>query len=194
MRILTLRQARLTAGLLGACLVGVLGAVLSSCVGTGGEVCVGECACPSPAAFTLETTDGGPPPTGASVSEYMARRCGTLDCHGSVTRPLRLYGRLGLRDPAGSDISGGRATTPDEVSDNYTAVCSVDPEQMQSLALGTIDPEDVLVLQKARGAVEHKGGTVVAVGSPGDNCIYGWLRGDPPETVATNCQLAINGL
>ncbi|MBK8258312.1 MAG: hypothetical protein IPK82_37295 [Polyangiaceae bacterium] len=34
-----------------------------------------------------------------AVSEVLERRCGTLDCHGAIARPLRLYGNAGLRRP-----------------------------------------------------------------------------------------------
>jgi hypothetical protein len=33
------------------------------------------------------------------VSEVYERRCGTLDCHGQPSRPLRIYGNSGLRRP-----------------------------------------------------------------------------------------------
>jgi hypothetical protein len=188
-------RSRLTAFLSVALVAAGAGAaLLTSCVATTGEICVGACSCPSEAVFTLESEDGGPTPAGASVSEYMARRCGTLDCHGAAGRPMRLYGRFGLRDPAANDFSGGKATTPAELVYNYTAVCSIQPEQTQAVTDGTGDPESLLILQKARGIEAHKGGAVVAIGSPGDNCIYGWLRGDPSATVAASCQAAIDGL
>ncbi len=34
-----------------------------------------------------------------NVSEVLERRCGTLDCHGQSSRPLRIYGNAGLRRP-----------------------------------------------------------------------------------------------
>jgi hypothetical protein len=45
-----------------------------------------------------------------TVSEVMERRCGTLDCHGQSSRPLRVYGNSGLRRPE-----------PDLYSDGCTA-------------------------------------------------------------------------
>ena len=172
----------------------IFAASLSSCVGAGGTACDGACSCPSEAVFTLQAVDGGTVPAGASVSAYLERRCGTLDCHGSAARPLRLYGRLGLRDPAGTDISGGKATTPAELSDNYSAVCSLQPELMSAVVEGTADPESVLLLEKARGIEGHKGGQVFDQGSPADSCVAGWLRGDAPAMVAQSCQTAIDGL
>ena len=54
--------------------------------------------------------------------------------------------------------------------------------------------ESLLIVTKARGTEAHKGGQVVLKGSPGDNCIAGWLRGDPPAMVASACKTAIGGL
>ncbi len=185
-------RALLIAGTLGAAL---LAAGLSSCVGAGGDACIGACECPSEAVFTLQPIDGGTAPAGASVSAYMERRCGTLDCHGSISRPLRLYSRFGLRDPGAMDVSGGSATTSGELALNYAAVCTLQPEATDAVVNGIGDPESLILLEKARGIVAHKGGQIVTQGvSPGDKCIAGWLRGDDPATVAQNCQAALNGL
>lgn len=186
-----MKRAVLAAVALG---MAILAAAASSCVGEGGDACDGDCLCPSRSVFTLEAADGGTVPAGASVSAFMERRCGTLDCHGSDYRPMRLYGRFGLRDPAGTDISGGKATTPRELADNYAAVCTVQPEATQAVVEGSGDPEALLILRKARGVEAHKGGQVVVPGSASDKCILGWLRGDDPALVAQNCQTALNGL
>lgn len=179
---------------LGVVLVSALSALglsVASCVGDGGTETF---ACPSKSVFTGVWPDGGAP-AGASVSEYMARRCGTLDCHGTELRSMRLYGQYGLRDPGESNVSGGKVTTPAELTANYGSVCTVEPEKTSA----AVDDEGqsaerLLVVRKARGEEAHKGGAVVKQGSPGDNCIAGWLRGDPPAEVAAACQAAINGL
>jgi hypothetical protein len=183
--------------LFGAALVAValVGAALSSCIATGGTLCDGACSCPSEATFTLQAPDGGTAPPGASVSEYMARRCGTLDCHGSSERPMRLYGSLGLRNPTGTDVSGGNPTTAAERALNYAAVCSIEPEATQAAVDDDGQSADqLLVVEKALGVEAHKGGQIVTQGSPGYNCIAGWLKADPPATVAGACQMAIDGL
>ena len=41
-----------------------------------------------------------------SVSALLEQRCGTLDCHGDVARPFKLYGRIGLRAPIFDPDSG----------------------------------------------------------------------------------------
>jgi hypothetical protein len=171
-----------------------MGAALSSCVGQGTTACIGPCSCPSEDVFALLPPEGGTAPAGASVSEYMERRCGTLDCHGSVARPMRLYGQFGLREPSGADISGGKATTLLELQDNYSAVCSLQPEETQQAVEVPPSAESLIVVQKARGNEAHKDGQIFTLGSPGDNCLTGWLRGDEPATVAAACQQAIDGL
>jgi hypothetical protein len=170
--------------------VSTLGFALTSCVGDGGSQVF---ACPSQDVFIGRSPDGGP--AGASVSEYMSRRCGTLDCHGSELRPMRLYGQYGLREPAEDNVSGGKPTTLAELKANYATVCSQEPEKTAKAVedVGQ-SAEKLLVVQKARGAEAHKGGAVVKQNSPGDQCIAGWLRGDDPATVAAACQTAIDGL
>jgi hypothetical protein len=149
--------------------------------------------CPSRESFTGEPADGGADVL--AVSGFMERRCGTLDCHGSTLRPMRLLGRYGLRDPAGHDVTGGVATTPAEIEQNYAAVCNIEPEQMDKAAADFgQSAEKLLILQKARGVEGHKGGTIVTQGTPGDDCILGWLRGDKLSVVAPICQKAIGAL
>jgi hypothetical protein len=181
-------------GLAGAAL---LGASVSSCVGQNSDEIF---ACPSQPKFIGEATakvmgcpDVTTPITG--VSEFMSRRCGTLDCHGSDDRPMRIYGRFGLRHPAENNVAGGKATTTAELKANYGAVCSVEPEAMQKTAMDQGNSaEKLLLVRKARGVESHKGGTVVNQGSPGDDCILGWLKGDCQATVSAACQKAIDGL
>ena len=149
--------------------------------------------CPSRESFTGEPADGGADLL--AVSAFMERRCGTLDCHGSTLRPMRLLGRYGLRDPGQHNVTGGAPTTAAEVNENYASVCNVEAEQMDKAAedFGQ-SAEKLLVLQKARGVEGHKGGTIVTQGTPGDDCILGWLRGDKLSVVAPICQKAIGAL
>jgi hypothetical protein len=149
--------------------------------------------CPSRATFTGEPADGGADVV--AVSAFMERRCGTLDCHGSTLRPMRLLGKYGLRDPAQKNVTGGAATTAAELDQNYAAVCNVAPEQMDKAATDFgQSAEKLLVLQKARGVEGHKGGTIVTKGTPGDDCLLGWLSGAELSVVAPRCQAALGGL
>lgn len=131
----------------------------------------------------------------ASVSPYMERRCGTLDCHGGIARPMRMFGRLGLRHPDEDNVPGGKATTKVELSANYTSVCGVEPEKMNDTVanLGN-SADELLMIRKARGLEKHKGGKVVNEADHADNCMLGWLRGDKPDTVAAECAAAIAAL
>jgi hypothetical protein len=63
------------------------------------------------------------------VSYFLERRCGTLDCHGQPGRPLRIYGRSGLRLPnqAGNRPNVGD-TSEEEVASNYRSVVGLEPE------------------------------------------------------------------
>lgn len=163
---------------------------LGACVDPNAEA---PTACPSEAVFTGRSPDGGAP--SPAVSDYMARRCGTLDCHGRAERPLRLYGQYGLRTPAENNVSGGKATTLAELKANYASACGLEPEKTAAAVkdLGQ-SAELLLIVQKARGVEGHKGGAVVRAGGPGDRCIVGWLRGDDPSVVAAACQEALDGL
>lgn len=170
--------------------LGALAIALPACVGEGESEVF---ACPSESVFTGRWVDGGP--TGAAVSTYIERRCGTLDCHGSELRSMRIYGQYGLRLPDESNVSGGATTSLAELKANYAAVCTQEPEKTAA----AVDDqgqsaERLLVVQKARGAEAHKGGPVVQQNSPGDRCIAGWLRGDPPADVAAACEDALGGL
>ncbi|MFO0588883.1 MAG: hypothetical protein U0441_15140 [Polyangiaceae bacterium] len=130
-----------------------------------------------------------------SVSPYMERRCGTLDCHGGIARPMRLFGKLGLRHPDENNIPGGKATTTVELDANYTSVCGIEPEKMNDTVanLGN-SADELLMIRKARGLEKHKGGKVVNEADHADNCMLGWLRGDKAATVDQECAAAIADL
>jgi len=173
------RRSLAALGVLAAGLLG-LGFGASSCVGEAGLEAYG---CPNPAVFT------------ASVSPYLERRCGTLDCHGQMTRPMRIYGQLGLRHPAENNVSGGVSTTQLELESNYAAVCNLDPAAMQQVVddLGST-ADKLLLVNKARGLERHKGGKIVNEQDPGDLCILGWLGFKDAATVAASCSAAIEPL
>lgn len=141
-----------------------------------------------------------------SVSKFLERRCGTLDCHGRSERPLRIYGERGLRLPNDAGLrptQGG--TSNEEVVANYRAVVGLEPELMSRVvaahAQGTCalpgEPQDLpcerrlLLVSKplacnlnssigcngtAQG-IEHKGGAVIGVGDDGYTCLVSWLQG-----------------
>lgn len=116
------------------------------------------------------------------VSTFLERRCGTLDCHGQIGRPLRIYGSRGLRltlDDGGSNTTGKEATTEAERYANYQAAISVEPELMSVVENeGGANPDRLLLVRKPRQMERHKGGAVVVAGDDGDTCLISWLQGN----------------
>ena len=130
------------------------------------------------------------------VSPLMERRCGTLDCHGTDFRPMRLYGELGLRHPGELNRSGGNATTLLELENNYRSVCNVEPEKVSEVASdpGGQSVNKLLLVRKGRGTEGHKGGKVFNPFDASDLCVVGWLRGDNEKAVEAACQEALANL
>lgn len=132
------------------------------------------------------------------VSPYLERRCGMLDCHGQPKRNMRIYGQLGLRHPKDAMeklVSGGSATTPEELEANFEAVCNLEPELMPDV-VGNFgaSAEKLLLVTKARGLERHKGGKVVNENDEGDRCILNWLKRRGEMVVAPDCAAAIDRL
>jgi hypothetical protein len=114
-------------------------------------------------------------PTGG-VSLVLERRCGTLDCHGQVSRPLRIYGQYGLRFvDDGGNYPGGAGTTETEHQANFQAVIGLQPEIMSLVVGGQDPPEALMLLRKPLLLERHKGGPVFESGDDAYNCIVGWL-------------------
>jgi hypothetical protein len=144
---------------------------------------------------TLRTTTILAPDQGqfAAVSPMLERRCGTLDCHGQVGRPLRLYSGRGLRLPNDAGLGPGQGdTTAEEITANYRAVIGLEPEQLTRVVAGVIPPRSLLLLYKPLNLGFHKGGPAFApTGDPGEACLVTWMQGavDPSA-----CNRAIEGL
>lgn len=109
-------------------------------------------------------------------------RCGALDCHGHVGRPLRIYSQNGLRLAVTND--GPRATgrtTDAEIAENYLSVIGLEPELLAK-AFATGDYDNVQLLLKPLGSgkgIRHKGGTLFQATQtdPGWQCLIGWVLG-----------------
>jgi hypothetical protein len=129
--------------------------------------------------------------TAGGVSGFLEQRCATLDCHGQVGRPLRLYSRTGLRfpDPDVQNAPGGPGVTEEEHQANYEAVIGLEPEQISRVVLDPTNnpPQTLLLVKKPRAMERHKGGQVVIAGDDGDTCITSWLSG---ATNVAACQSA----
>jgi hypothetical protein len=127
------------------------------------------------------------------VSRTLDAHCGTLDCHGSSTRNLRLRGWSGRRLDA-SHVPGGAPTTPLETGANYCAVTALEPEILERVARENgADPERLTLLRKVRGKEAHQGGKVFAPGSAGDACLLAWLAGNPEEMLR-RCEESLDTL
>ncbi len=128
----------------------------------------------------------------SSVSPVFEQRCGSLDCHGNIARPLRIYGSRGLRYVAISELgeiadpsqaqkngtfpgAGGKATTDAERSQSWHAICGLEPEKMTQVTLGAASPESLMLLTKPLKLERHKGDKVFEKGSPDYDCIVSWL-------------------
>ena len=116
----------------------------------------------------------------ANVDQGLARGCGTLDCHGSVTRPYRIYGFGGLRlstEASGPLASGRQPTTAEETRANYDALLALDAEELGRVVSAQDDPTRWRFFRKALALDPHDGGTVMAEDDPRFRCVVGWLRG-----------------
>lgn len=117
-----------------------------------------------------------------NVDAYLARRCGTLDCHGQPGRSYRIYSREGFRDYTlqdGSLVSGQQPTTDEERQANFYALISVEPEQLNRVMATQGSDEELsrwIWLRKAQKLERHKGGAVMAEDDPGYKCVVAWLR------------------
>jgi len=119
---------------------------------------------------------------GSGVHTFLENQCGTLDCHGQVGRPLRLYSVDGLRAPNDAGlVSGAGAETSAELYANFLSVISLQPEEMNGVIEGLAPPTQLLLLQKPMGLVSHKGGIRILSGDPMYTCLTTWLEAPSGE-------------
>ncbi|WP_394822900.1 hypothetical protein [Pendulispora albinea] len=153
---------------------------------------------------TLKTRpDEGAFKTG-NVSYFLERRCGTLDCHGRLERPLRIYGAYGLRLPndAGIVPSDTPATAAEQTA-NYRSVLGLEPEQLNRVMTGD-DPNILLLISKplaydperkeTQNGVRHRGGPQIIRNQDGYRCLYDWLKGAFTDASAQACRTAGDAL
>lgn len=126
------------------------------------------------------------------VADLLIHRCGSLDCHGTPFRNLRLYGREGLRsdkDASPSYLLGSQTTTQ-EYDEDYQSVVGLEPEVMSQVASqGGAAPERLTLVRKGRGQEAHKGGSLYSTGDDRDKCFTSWLAG---KTDTAACARAID--
>lgn len=138
---------------------------------------LGFVACSSPDAN--ERVDPAVAPSGADfypVSLVVVDRCGSIDCHGSKYRNMRLYGYGSSRlDP--SHRPSTPETTQAEADSNYAAIAALEPDIFrQVVSEGGARSERLTFVRKGRGREDHKGNTLILPGDAADLCIQSWLQ------------------
>lgn len=114
----------------------------------------------------------------AGVSLVFERRCGSLDCHGSTARNMRIYSSQGLRLPNDAGLKTGAGdTTLDEITANYQSILTLEPEATNAVIDGG-DPYKLLVLKKPLELEKHKGGPSIRKGDDAERCLVSWFKED----------------
>lgn len=161
--------------------------------------CAALAACAdSPSGSTADPTMAITSPTGVpngadptlfrTVEPVFERRCGSLDCHGTLARGLRIYSTNGLRVPNEAGVTpGSGATTADEFNANYASIIGLEPEKMNTfLATSPRTADDaykLVILSKPLELEKHKGGPALTKGEPAEQCITTWLIGSKLDPV-----------
>jgi hypothetical protein len=157
----------------------MMGATLRLPIATGALLLAALAACAIPPTDSRSTPQALPDATTfPPVAQLLDVRCGSLDCHGTVARNMRLYGSAGLRwsttDRPLSPICDRKA----EVDQDYESVVGLEPEVMgQVVASGGATPDALTMVRKARGTESHKGGKIWNQGDDSDTCLVSWLSG-----------------
>jgi hypothetical protein len=120
-------------------------------------------------------------PSFSPVGRLLVHRCGSIDCHGAKDRNMRLFGLDGRRlDPAHQPDKPD--TTDAELDADYQAVIAVEPEVMSEVVQTKGAAAGKLTfLRKGRGDEHHVGGQRWVPGDDADQCVLGWLRGQPND-------------
>lgn len=139
---------------------------------------------PSDSRVITQTPDAASFPP---VAQLLVHRCGTLDCHGTKYRNLKIYGNTGLRLSPNDHPTAKTPTTADESQADFDSVVGLEPEILSEVVRdGGASPERLTFVRKARGQEEHKGGALVQVGDDQDVCITSWLAGHVDVAACTN--------
>ncbi len=156
-------------------------------------VALGVSACSAPPADSRYVQTALPDPASfPPVAQLLTFRCGTVDCHGSALRNLRLYGSSGLRLSASDRPFVPVCDTQAEIDQDYLSVVGLEPATMSAVVADHgASPERLTMVRKARGAESHKGGPIWAQGDASDVCLTSWLAG---QTSASSCANALAAL
>jgi len=139
---------------------------------------LGSPACSPPDAGAVESPTLPTPQGFPYVAELMEHRCGTLDCHGSAYRNLRVYGDEGLRFSAADRPCVPAETTAAEVGQDYESIVDLEPEALSDVVADHgDDPARLTLIAKPLGLESHMGGTVFQTGDDSYTCLTSWLAG-----------------
>jgi hypothetical protein len=131
-------------------------------------------------------------PTFPPVAQMLDVRCGSLDCHGTPARNLRLFGSAGLRWSAGDRPLVPPCDTQDEIDQDYESVVGLEPEAMNAVvAAGGQDPGRLAMVRKARGTESHKGGPIWTEGDDSDTCLVSWLAGKASSSACSKASAGV---
>lgn len=143
-------------------------------------LCVAGCASPDPdARVDLRTPDRA---SFAPVSAMLQQRCGSLDCHGTEPRNLRLYGFGGLRLDEAHRPDAPATTTEAELDASFRSICALEPERTTEAVLAR-EPERMTFFRKALGTEAHKGGA--RLDANGERCLRAWLTGSRDDAACS---------
>lgn len=150
----------------------------------GGSAAVTGCSSPD----TTATVDPIGPDRAQfdEVAPALVRRCGSIDCHGSPYRNMRVYGYGGLRLAPNNTPEAPAHVTPDEAQATYEAVVGLEPEIMRAVVQsGGAGVERLTFIRKGRGVEDHKGNKRLT--PEADLCVTSWLAN---HVDATACRTA----
>ena len=141
--------------------------------------------CSSPdTSATVDPTAGDAGPSREQfdfVAPVLSRRCGSIDCHGSIYRNMRIYGYGGLRiGPESTDPMTPMRVTAAEAQASYESVVGLEPEIMRTVVQqGGAGVERLTFVRKGRGDEDHKGNKRLNADS--DLCVTSWLANHVDE-------------
>lgn len=148
--------------------------VILAAAAAGGAACLD----PTPSVDPVGSADAELRAQFPPVANLLARRCGTIDCHGSTYRNFRVYGYGGTRLDAasGNTPETPQAVTAEESNATFDGLVSLEPEIMRDVvAAKGAGREKLTVLRKARGTEDHKGNQLWVTGDDADQCFASWL-------------------
>ncbi|MDB4942769.1 MAG: hypothetical protein JWP97_2303 [Labilithrix sp.] len=164
--------------------------VFLNLAGTAGTVLAGGCSSPD--------TSGRVDAVGPDVAQFQAvapmlvRRCGSIDCHGSLYRNFRLYGFGGTRLAPTDRPDFPTLPSAAEIAADYDAVVGVEPEIMAEVVRsGGAGTERLTLVRKARFEENHKGGQRIVRGDDADVCLLTWLSSSTDQAA---CRRAACGV